>query len=122
MTRSGRLSAVIDFDGACIGDPSEDLTVAWMVLPAQVRPERRSRDQQGQAGDEIFHFRAAITLISTFAPRSCPLLFPATRSTTPPERTERSDGVSSLSSFLKRRDRINRRSRSAGHCQRRRCK
>jgi aminoglycoside phosphotransferase (APT) family kinase protein len=42
MTRSGRLSAVIDFDGACIGDPSEDLTVAWMVLPAQVRPAFRN--------------------------------------------------------------------------------
>jgi aminoglycoside phosphotransferase (APT) family kinase protein len=32
---------VIDFDGACIGDSSEDLTVAWMVLPAQVRPAFR---------------------------------------------------------------------------------
>jgi aminoglycoside phosphotransferase (APT) family kinase protein len=38
ITRNGRLAAVIDFDAAGIGDPSEDLTVAWMVLPAQVRP------------------------------------------------------------------------------------
>lgn len=41
ITRNGRLAAVTDFDGACIGDPSEDLTVAWMVLPAHVRPAFR---------------------------------------------------------------------------------
>jgi aminoglycoside phosphotransferase (APT) family kinase protein len=42
ITRDGRLAAVIDFDGASIGDPSEDLSVAWMVLPAQVRPAFRA--------------------------------------------------------------------------------
>jgi aminoglycoside phosphotransferase (APT) family kinase protein len=41
ITRNGRLAAVIDFECACLGDPSEDLTVAWMVLPASVRPAFR---------------------------------------------------------------------------------
>jgi aminoglycoside phosphotransferase (APT) family kinase protein len=41
ITRNGRLAAVLDFECACIGDPSEDLTVAWMVLPASVRPAFR---------------------------------------------------------------------------------
>jgi aminoglycoside phosphotransferase (APT) family kinase protein len=37
VTRNGRLAAVIDF-GAGLGDPSQDLIVAWMLLPASVRP------------------------------------------------------------------------------------
>ena len=41
LTRNGRLSAVIDFDCAGIGDPSQDLIVAWMLLPAHVRPAFR---------------------------------------------------------------------------------
>lgn len=41
ITRNARLAAVLDFECACIGDPSEDLTVAWMVLPASVRPAFR---------------------------------------------------------------------------------
>jgi aminoglycoside phosphotransferase (APT) family kinase protein len=41
LTRNGRLSAVIDFDCAGIGDPSQDLIVAWMLLPARVRPAFR---------------------------------------------------------------------------------
>lgn len=38
LTRSGRLTAVIDFECAGLGDPSQDLIVAWMLLPAGVRP------------------------------------------------------------------------------------
>jgi aminoglycoside phosphotransferase (APT) family kinase protein len=41
MTRNGRLAAVIDFDSAGVGDPSRDLIVAWMLLPATVRPAFR---------------------------------------------------------------------------------
>jgi aminoglycoside phosphotransferase (APT) family kinase protein len=37
LTRNGRLAAVIDFDSAGLGDPSRDLIVAWMLLPASVR-------------------------------------------------------------------------------------
>ena len=41
LTRNGRLAAVIDFDAAGLGDPSLDLIVAWMLLPAHVRPAFR---------------------------------------------------------------------------------
>lgn len=41
ITRNGRLAAVIDFDSAGLGDPSRDLIVAWMALPASVRPAFR---------------------------------------------------------------------------------
>jgi aminoglycoside phosphotransferase (APT) family kinase protein len=41
VTRNGRLAAVIDFGSAGIGDPSQDLIVAWMLLPANVRPAFR---------------------------------------------------------------------------------
>jgi aminoglycoside phosphotransferase (APT) family kinase protein len=41
ITRNGRLAGVIDFDSAGPGDPSRDLIVAWMLLPASVRPAFR---------------------------------------------------------------------------------
>jgi aminoglycoside phosphotransferase (APT) family kinase protein len=41
VTRSGRLAGVIDFAAAGLGDPAQDLIVAWMLLPAQVRPAFR---------------------------------------------------------------------------------
>lgn len=41
LTRNGRLSAVIDFGCARFGDPAQDLIVAWMLLPAHVRPAFR---------------------------------------------------------------------------------
>jgi len=41
LTRRGRLAAVIDFECAGLGDPSQDLIVAWMLLPADVRPAFR---------------------------------------------------------------------------------
>jgi aminoglycoside phosphotransferase (APT) family kinase protein len=41
VTRNGRLAGVIDFSTAGIGDPSQDLIVAWMLLPASVRPAFR---------------------------------------------------------------------------------
>jgi aminoglycoside phosphotransferase (APT) family kinase protein len=41
LTRNGRLAAVIDFATAGLGDPSQDLIVAWMLLPDHVRPAFR---------------------------------------------------------------------------------
>jgi aminoglycoside phosphotransferase (APT) family kinase protein len=41
LTSNGRLAAVIDFDSAGLGDPSRDLIIAWMLLPAAVRPAFR---------------------------------------------------------------------------------
>jgi aminoglycoside phosphotransferase (APT) family kinase protein len=41
VTRNGRLAGVIDFSAAGPGDPSQDLIVAWMLLPAFVRPAFR---------------------------------------------------------------------------------
>jgi aminoglycoside phosphotransferase (APT) family kinase protein len=41
LTKDGRLSAVIDFATAGLGDPSLDLIVAWMLLPEHVRPAFR---------------------------------------------------------------------------------
>jgi aminoglycoside phosphotransferase (APT) family kinase protein len=37
LVRDGRLSAVIDFGTAGVGDPAADLIVAWNLLPAGVR-------------------------------------------------------------------------------------
>ncbi len=37
LVRAGRLSAVIDFGGVGIGDPTVDLVVAWNLLPAEAR-------------------------------------------------------------------------------------
>ncbi|MFC0431184.1 aminoglycoside phosphotransferase family protein [Kutzneria buriramensis] len=37
LVRDGRLSAVIDFGGVGIGDPTVDLVVAWNLLPADAR-------------------------------------------------------------------------------------
>jgi aminoglycoside phosphotransferase (APT) family kinase protein len=42
LTVDGRLSAVIDFATAGIGDPACDLIVAWIVLPAGVRRDFRA--------------------------------------------------------------------------------
>jgi aminoglycoside phosphotransferase (APT) family kinase protein len=42
VTRNGRLAAVIDFAATGLGDPSLDLIVAWMLLPAAVRPAFRT--------------------------------------------------------------------------------
>jgi aminoglycoside phosphotransferase (APT) family kinase protein len=38
----GRLTAVIDFGGVGIGDPTVDLVVAWNLLPAEARPVFRA--------------------------------------------------------------------------------
>ncbi len=38
----GRLSAIIDFSGVGVGDPSIDLQVAWNLLPASVRNDFRA--------------------------------------------------------------------------------
>jgi aminoglycoside phosphotransferase (APT) family kinase protein len=43
LAKRGRLSAVIDFGLLGVGDPACDLTVAWMFLPGDVRPEFRSK-------------------------------------------------------------------------------
>jgi aminoglycoside phosphotransferase (APT) family kinase protein len=41
VTRNARLAGVIDFGAAGPGDPAQDLIVAWMLLPASVRPAFR---------------------------------------------------------------------------------
>ena len=41
LTRDGRLAGVIDFATAGLGDPSQDLIVAWMLLPDHARPAFR---------------------------------------------------------------------------------
>ncbi|MGY0237036.1 aminoglycoside phosphotransferase family protein [Longispora urticae] len=45
LVREGRLSAVLDFGAAGVGDPACDLTVAWNSLPARSR--RRFRAAAG---------------------------------------------------------------------------
>ncbi|MFD9904914.1 aminoglycoside phosphotransferase family protein [Streptomyces sp. NPDC059063] len=42
LVRDGRLSAVIDFGTAGVGDPACDLIVAWNLLPAPVRDDFRA--------------------------------------------------------------------------------
>jgi aminoglycoside phosphotransferase (APT) family kinase protein len=36
LLKDGRLSAVIDFSGVGVGDPSDDLRIAWSLLPANM--------------------------------------------------------------------------------------
>jgi aminoglycoside phosphotransferase (APT) family kinase protein len=42
LVGDGRLSAVIDWGGVGVGDPTVDLIVAWNLLPADVRPAFRA--------------------------------------------------------------------------------
>jgi aminoglycoside phosphotransferase (APT) family kinase protein len=42
VVRHGRLAAVLDWGDLTGGDPSADLAVAWMLLPAAARPRLRS--------------------------------------------------------------------------------
>ena len=42
LVADGRLSAVIDFGGAGVGDPACDAMPAWTALPAEVRDEFRA--------------------------------------------------------------------------------
>lgn len=42
LVRDGRLTAVIDWSGAGVGDPTVDLVVAWNLLPAADRPVFRA--------------------------------------------------------------------------------
>lgn len=45
LVRAGRLAAVLDFGGLCVGDPTVDLIAAWGVLDAPARDAfRRSLD------------------------------------------------------------------------------
>lgn len=45
----GRLSAVIDFGGLCVGDPACDLMVAWNLFPAETRKVFRAALSVGDA-------------------------------------------------------------------------
>ena len=49
VTRNARLAGVIDFGAAGPGDPAQDLIVAWMLLPASVRPAFRRAAGAGGA-------------------------------------------------------------------------
>jgi aminoglycoside phosphotransferase (APT) family kinase protein len=42
LLAGGRLTGVIDFAGAGVGDPAVDLIVAWNLLPVRVRPVFRA--------------------------------------------------------------------------------
>lgn len=42
LLRESRLAAVIDFSGTGIGDPANDLRIAWNLLPASVREPLRA--------------------------------------------------------------------------------
>ena len=45
LVRSGRLSAVVDCDGLCVGDPAVDLMPAWNLFgPGVARSSARSLD------------------------------------------------------------------------------
>ncbi|MBB5894225.1 aminoglycoside phosphotransferase family protein [Kutzneria kofuensis] len=60
LIRDGRLSAVIDFGGAGVGDPTVDLVVAWNLLPADARDVfRRALDV-----DDDTWFRGAAWALS----------------------------------------------------------
>jgi aminoglycoside phosphotransferase (APT) family kinase protein len=37
LFEDGRLSAVIDFSGMCVGDPTCDLTIAWSLFAGESR-------------------------------------------------------------------------------------
>jgi aminoglycoside phosphotransferase (APT) family kinase protein len=49
LVRDGRLTGVIDFPTAGLGDPATDLIVAWNLLPAAVRPGFRAAIQVDDA-------------------------------------------------------------------------
>jgi aminoglycoside phosphotransferase (APT) family kinase protein len=42
LVHDGAVSAVIDFGDLTAGDPATDLSVAWMMLPAEARPVLRA--------------------------------------------------------------------------------
>jgi len=52
LVNAGRISAVIDFGDLTSGDPATDLSVAWMLLPAQERVI--FRQAYGQADDHTW--------------------------------------------------------------------
>ncbi|TMR93122.1 aminoglycoside phosphotransferase family protein [Nonomuraea basaltis] len=57
LVHGGRVSGVIDFGDITSGDPATDLSVAWMLLPAESRDAfRNAYETAGQcaAGDEIW--------------------------------------------------------------------
>jgi aminoglycoside phosphotransferase (APT) family kinase protein len=43
LLRDGRLAGLIDFSGCGVGDPCEDMQVAWNLLPADARSAFRKR-------------------------------------------------------------------------------
>jgi aminoglycoside phosphotransferase (APT) family kinase protein len=76
LVHEGRVSAVIDFGDITSGDPATDLSVAWMLLPAESRDTFRS--VYGTADDDLW-VRArgwALTLSLAFLAHSAdnPLL------------------------------------------------
>ena len=47
LVSEGRVTAVIDFGDLCAGDPATDLSIAWMMFPAAVRPLFRTTARAG---------------------------------------------------------------------------
>jgi aminoglycoside phosphotransferase (APT) family kinase protein len=71
----GRISGVIDFGDITAGDPAADLSVAWMLLPAEHHDAFRNtyRDAASRAADDDIWVRArgwALTLSLAFLAHS----------------------------------------------------
>lgn len=84
----GRLSGVIDFGDITAGDPAADLSVAWMLLPAEHHETFRNayRDAASHLVDSVIWLRArgwALTLSLAFLAHSAdnPQLFRIGQST-----------------------------------------
>jgi len=43
LIQGGRITGVLDWSCACVGDPACDVKVAWAVLDAETRPVFRAR-------------------------------------------------------------------------------
>ena len=58
LVADGQLSAVIDWGDLCAGDPATDLSIAWMVLPADARSTFRRAAGTNQPIDDPTWARA----------------------------------------------------------------
>ncbi len=59
LVNDGQVSAVIDFGDITAGDPASDLSVAWMLLPADAQPGFwRAYQEAGGRGDDALRARA----------------------------------------------------------------
>ncbi|HWJ33301.1 MAG TPA: phosphotransferase, partial [Gaiellaceae bacterium] len=78
LVRDGRLSGVLDWGGAGVGDPAVDVMVAWKL----VAPADRGRFRELVAADEATWLRAkgwavsqALIALGYYTPETNPALF-----------------------------------------------